>query len=117
MRVTSAITPSDSHIVRTVLDVLCHHRLAVVPILPVLGVGDVDGVVLVAFRVIGDEPNWGFVGVVIGVGGVVLVVDSAFLFFICERKGSFGEVRGKFKADTGEGVIEGCGIGTRGDRG
>jgi hypothetical protein len=95
LRVTLAITPNDSHIVGTVLDVLHHHRLAVVLILPIFGVGDIDGVVLAAFEVIGDEPNWGFINFVIGVGGVVLIVDGAFLLLTEEGKGSDGKLGGK----------------------
>ena len=78
MRVTSAVTPSDSRIVGTILDEPCHHRFVVVPVVVVVGVWDVDGVVLAAFWVIGDKADWCFVDFIVEVRGFVFVVDGAF---------------------------------------
>ena len=113
MRVTSTVTPSDSCIVGTVLDEFCHHRLVVVPVVIVVGVWDVDGVILAAFRVVGDEADWCFVDFVVGVRGFVFVIDGAF--DLRERCGSNGKLRGK--TNGGDGVVVGCNIGDGGDRG
>ena len=93
MRVTSTVTPSDSRIVGTVLDEPCHHRLVVVPVVIVLGVWDVDGVIVTAFWVVRDEADWCFVDLVVGVRGFVFVVDGAFP--IWEGYCSYGKLRGK----------------------
>ena len=104
MKVTSAVTPNDSRIVGTVLDVFCHHHLVVVPILPVLGIGDIDGVILAAFGVVGDKANWSFIDFVVEVGGVVFIIDGTLLFW--EGYGSDGELGGE--TNRGDGVVVGC---------
>jgi hypothetical protein len=113
LRVTLAITPSDSCIVGTVLDELCHHCLVVVPILPILGVWDIDGVVLVAFWVVGDKSDWGFIGVIVEGGSLMFIVNGAF--FIDDGEGLDGKLWGK--TNGGDGVIIRHGMGDKGDRG
>jgi hypothetical protein len=115
LRVTSAITPNDSHIVGIVLDVLCHHCFVVVPILPILGVGDIDGVILLALRVVEDEPNWRLVSVVVRMGGVMFMVNGAFFLLINEGNGSDGKLWGE--ANGGDQIVVWCGIGDGGYRG
>ena len=113
MRVTSTVTPSDSCIVGTVLDEPCHHRLVVVPVMIVLGVWDVDGVIVTAFWVVRDEADWCFVDFVVEVGGFVFIVDGAF--FVWEWYGPNGKLWGE--TDGGDGVVVGGDIGNGGDRG
>ena len=57
LRVCFAVTSSDKEIVGVIPNILGHdHWLLLVP-LPVLRVGDVDGVVMATFRVVDNEAN------------------------------------------------------------
>ena len=79
----------------------------------VVGVWDVDGVIVAAFWVVGDETDWCFVDLVVGVGGFVFIVDGAFSVW----KGYGSNCELWSEANGGNGVAIGRCIGNGGDRG
>ena len=71
-----AITSSDTEIVGAVMDIAGHHhRFFFIPF-PILGVGDVDGVVMATVRVVDNEADRCVVSIILGFVGDPIEVNT-----------------------------------------
>ena len=96
LRVCFAVTSSDKEILRAIPNILGHdHRLLFVP-LPVLWVGDIDGVVMATFRVVDNKADRCIVSIVSLVCDPVVVdgteCDAECVVIVRERLGADGEL-------------------------
>ena len=92
-----AVTSSDKEILGLISNVLGHHhRLLFVPF-PILRVWDIDGVVMMTFRVVDNEADRCVVSIIGSVGDLVEVNgaegDAECVVMVREWLGTDGELR------------------------